>query len=205
DQRVIPFFEKDAWAEWKPRGARADGVQAAFQRHREVIGVRRAADQAAEHADHLQDFGDAALVEGHHRVAAADQLADDVRLQIGEGEDEVRAQRRDLVEVRVDEGGHARLLPRFRRPHGVAGDADDAMTLAEQVERFGRFLGQADDALGEQHAMIISYDDHFIRSSFDRTIISYDYSVASSICRTRSASTSSANGFCRNAERAIWL
>ena len=36
--------------------------------------------------------------------------------------------------------------PRLGRPHRVAGDADDAVACAEQVERLGRLLGQADDA-----------------------------------------------------------
>ena len=38
------------------------------------FGLALAADQAAEHPDHLQDLGDGALVERHHRDAAADQL-----------------------------------------------------------------------------------------------------------------------------------
>ena len=39
-----------------------------------------------------------------------------------------------------------RLLPRLGRADGVARDADDAIALAQQVERLGRLLGQADDA-----------------------------------------------------------
>ena len=38
------------------------------------------------------------------------------------------------------------------RPHAIAGDADDAMLLAEQVERLDGLLGQADDALGWKHS-----------------------------------------------------
>ena len=34
-------------------------------------------------------------------------------------------------------------------PHGEAGDADDAPVLAQQVQRLGGLLGEADDALGE--------------------------------------------------------
>ena len=74
--------------------------------------------------------------------------AHEVGLQIGEREHEVRLERLDLVELRVDERRDLRLLPRFRRPHRVAGHADDAIALAEQVQRLGRLFGQADDALG---------------------------------------------------------
>ena len=47
------------------------------------------------------------------------------------------------------------LLPRLRWPHGVARHADDAVALAEEVQRLGRLLGQADDAGGV--AIIICY------------------------------------------------
>ena len=64
--------------------------------------------------------------------AAPDELGGDVGLQIREGQHEIGLERLDLVEARVDERRDLRLLPRFRRPHGVAGDADDAIALAEQ-------------------------------------------------------------------------
>ena len=43
------------------------------------------------------------------------------------------------------------LLARLRRPHGIAGDADDAVLLAQKIERFGGFLGEADDARRRKH------------------------------------------------------
>ena len=81
-----------------------------------------------------------------HGDAAPHELRAEIRLQIREREHEIRLQRFDLVELRVDERRHLRLLARFRRAHGVARDADDAIALAEQVERFGRLFRQADDA-----------------------------------------------------------
>ena len=39
------------------------------------------------------------------------------------------------------------FCPRLRRPHRVAGHADDPIALAEKIKRLGRLLGQADDAL----------------------------------------------------------
>ena len=61
-------------------------------------------------------------------------------------ENQVRLQRLDLVEPRVDERRHLRLAARLRRPHRVAGDADDAIALTEQVQRLGGLFGEADDA-----------------------------------------------------------
>ena len=45
------------------------------------------ADEPAQHADHLQDLGDAPLIERHDRVAAPHELGGDVGLQIRERED----------------------------------------------------------------------------------------------------------------------
>jgi len=42
-------------------------------------------------------------------------------------------QRLDLVELRVDEGRHFRLLPGLGRPDRIAGHTDDAVLLAEQI------------------------------------------------------------------------
>ena len=118
---------------------------------RERLALFRHPDDAAEHADHLQDLGDAALVEGEHRIAAPDEIAGDVGLQIRERQNQVRLQRLDLLEARVQERRHLRLLARLRRPHRVAGDADDAIAFTEQVERLGRLLREADDPVRIRH------------------------------------------------------
>ena len=115
---------------------------------RQRLALFRHADNAGEDADHLQDLGDAALVEGEHRIAALDEVVGDVGLQIREREDQVRLQRLDLFVARVQERRHLRLLARLRRPDRVAGDADHAIAFTEEVQRFGGFLGEADDALG---------------------------------------------------------
>ena len=77
----------------------------------------------------------------------------DVRLKIGERQNQIGLQRGDLGNIGRREGRDARLLaPRLRRPHHIAGDADDAILLAEQIQRLDGLLGQADDALGREHA-----------------------------------------------------
>ncbi len=105
------------------------------------------ADQRAESADHGEDAGKVALVEGVHGDIGADQIGDDVGLQVGEGEHQVGLERQYLRHVGGDEGSNARLLfAHLRRPHRIARDADDAMVFAEEIERLHGFFGQADDS-----------------------------------------------------------
>ena len=100
--------------------------------------------------DHVEDFLHRALVEDQHVQAALGQIARDVGLQVGEADDQVGLQLQDFFLLCTQKRRDARLLlPRARRPHGVARDADDAPLLAEEVQRLGAFLGQADDALGK--------------------------------------------------------
>ncbi len=54
----------------------------------------------------------------------------------------------DLVEPRVDERRDLGFLPGLGRPRRVARHADDAVAGAQEVQRLGRLLGQADDASG---------------------------------------------------------
>ena len=114
-----------------------------------LIGALGRADQRAQGADHRQNAGDVALVEDMDGDAGADQVGDDVGLQIRKSQHEVRLQREDFRNVRRDEGRHPRLLaPDPRRPHRVAGDADDAVLFAEQIQRLHGLFGEADDPAG---------------------------------------------------------
>jgi hypothetical protein len=103
-------------------------------------------DQPADDEDHLQDLFDAALVEQHDGVAAPGEIGGDVALQVGEGEDQIRIECFDLFVAGVRERRDARFAARLGRPDGIARHADHALALAEQVERLGRFFGEADDA-----------------------------------------------------------
>ena len=129
--------------------SRESSSRPSFELRRERVALLGHADDAGEHADHLQDLGDAALVEGEDRVAALDEVVGDVGLQIGEREDQIRLERLDLLVAGVQERRDLRLLTRLRRTHGVAGDADDTIALAEEVQRLGGFFGEADDAFRE--------------------------------------------------------
>ena len=131
-------------------------AQPLLQRLRQRLGLELDAGKRAERSDHRQDAGDVALVEGMHGDIAADQLGGDIGLQIGEGENEIGLEREDLLEIGGDERGHPRLLLAHpRRPHRVAGDADDAALLAEQIERLHGLFGEADDALGREHSITL--------------------------------------------------
>ena len=104
DQRLVPFLEVDARA---PRSCAA-ALRVASTPASSSVGergrLRLAADHAAEHADHAQDLGDAAVVEDVHLDAGAHELRGDVRLQVGEAEHEVGLERADAVDLRAREG-----------------------------------------------------------------------------------------------------
>ena len=90
NQRIVPFLEVHA----RPAGQtlpRRPGPLAgpAAARSASASAFGGAADDAAEHPNHLQDLVDAALIEGEHRVAALDQLGGDVGLQVGERQHEI--------------------------------------------------------------------------------------------------------------------
>jgi hypothetical protein len=68
-------------------------------------------------------------------------------LHVGKADRQVGREREDAVDLRARERRDARLLvTRLGRAHGEAGDADDAVLLAERVEHLGRLFGEADDA-----------------------------------------------------------
>src|SRR5262249_49313139 len=152
DHRLVPFLEKDPWVAPERGRAGTRLRQSPLQRRHQRVGLAGHADQRAERADHVENAGDVALVEGMDRDVAADQLGGDVGLQVGEGENEVGLERKDFFKVGGDERRHPRLLPAHpRRPHRVAPDADDAPLLAQALKRLHGLFGEADDAFGRKH------------------------------------------------------
>jgi hypothetical protein len=95
--------------------------------------------------------------------AGTDQIGDDFSLQVREGENEVRFERDDLRNIRRDERRDPRLLASdLRRPHRVAGDADDAILLAEQIQCLHGFLGETDDPAGRELAHDRRYEEKYV-------------------------------------------
>jgi hypothetical protein len=91
----------------------------------------------------LAEFADPIETRGQRRG----QLCGEIGLEIGEGEDEVGAERFDLVEAGIDERRDSRLRAGFRWTGHVARHHHDALALAEEVERLDGLLGEADDPL----------------------------------------------------------
>src|ERR1700690_2668880 len=85
--------------------------------------------------------------------AGADQVGNDVSLQIREGENEVRLELEDFRNVGRNKRRYTGLLaPDPRRPHRVAGHADDPVLLAKQIKRLHSFFGETDDPAGRELA-----------------------------------------------------
>jgi hypothetical protein len=60
-------------------------------------------------------------------------------------------------EVRIGEADHSGLLAAsLRRPHNIPGDPDDAVLLAEQLERLDGLFGEADNSARREHQTFAS-------------------------------------------------
>lgn len=106
-------------------------------------------DEGAKVDDDVEDFLNGALVEDEDGKIGGNELAGEVGLDVGEADDKVRLEGRDLAHAAADEGGDDGLVTSsLRRTDGVGADADDAVALAKAVEDFGWFFGEADDAPG---------------------------------------------------------
>src|SRR5262249_46432790 len=150
--RLVPLFEIEPGVALERGGALARLHESLLEAGHERRGLASRAGPGAQRAGHGEDGGDVALVEGMYRDVGADQLGGDVGLQVGEGENEVGLEREDFFKVGGGEGGNPRLFTAHpRRPHRVAGHADDAPLLAEEIKRLHGLLGEADDALGRKH------------------------------------------------------
>ena len=81
-----------------------------------------------------------------NRNAGLNKLGNDRCLEVGEGQDEIRIERKDLRNVRRRERRHSRLFAsHLGRTYRITRHADDAVLLAEQIERFDCLFGQTDD------------------------------------------------------------
>src|SRR5690348_14104859 len=84
--------------------------------------------------------------------AAANEIGGDAGLEIGECQDKIEPQCEDLVDVRRCEGADSRfVVASLWRAHNIAGDADDSILLAEEVERLDGLFGEADNSAWREH------------------------------------------------------
>ncbi|MDV7396210.1 hypothetical protein RZS08_32755, partial [Arthrospira platensis SPKY1] len=127
---LVPLLEVDP----RPRPARrrlADRRQPSVERGRQGFGLRGGAHQRAQGADHPQDPGHVPLVEGVDFEPCPEQGGDDLGLEVGEGQHQIRLQGQDFRHIGRGEGRDPRLLaPDLGRAHRIAGDADDPARLA---------------------------------------------------------------------------
>ena len=123
--------------------------EARFKALGQLIGPLGGANDGAECADHRENARYVALVEDVDGDAGAHEISDDAGLQIGEGQHQIGLERENFWNVRGDEGGDPRFLAAdLRRPHRIAGDADDTVLLAEQIQRLDGLFGEANDPAG---------------------------------------------------------
>src|SRR6185503_19347506 len=82
DQRVVPFFEECPWTCSKLRRRPPNVLESALQVVRQAFGFGLKADETAQHPDHHENLGHAALIERHDLAASPDELGGDVGLQV---------------------------------------------------------------------------------------------------------------------------
>jgi hypothetical protein len=132
DQRLVPFFEEYLWPLRQSLRAASGFGQTGFECSDELPSPFARVDYRAQRANHVEDPGDASLIEGMDVDPAANEIRGDVGLEIREGQDQIGLQGGDLVDIRRREGTYAWLLAAsLRWAHDVAGDADDPILLAE--------------------------------------------------------------------------
>jgi hypothetical protein len=114
DERVVPFLEIDL----RPRPPARRGLRfhkSCLVRLGDRLRLVARAHKRAERPDHREDAGDVPLVQGVNGCPRADELGDDVRLQIREGRDKIGLKRENFDDVGRDERRDARLLARTWR------------------------------------------------------------------------------------------
>ena len=83
--------------------------------------------------------------------AGANQFGCDIGLQVGKREHQIRLERHDFRYVRRDKRGHPGLFAADPwRSHRIAGDADDAILLTEQIQRLDGLFGETYDPAGRE-------------------------------------------------------
>ena len=147
DLRLVPFLKVDPRPARETCGRQACRFEALFECADQLFAARLRTHHRSQHAHEVEDLSHAALVEDVNLDACAHQGRGNVRLQIRKSEHQIRLQRDDPPDFGTGKGGHTGLFTACaRRAHGEARDTDDAMLLSEQVQPFGGFGRQADDA-----------------------------------------------------------
>jgi hypothetical protein len=109
------------------------------------------------------------LIEGVDVEPAANEIGDDVGLEIGEGQDEIGLQGENFVDIRRDECAHAWLFAAsVCWAHDIPRDTDNSVLLAEQVQRLDGFFGEADNSARREHSTIATINSDLRHGSTPR-------------------------------------
>jgi hypothetical protein len=100
----------------------------------------------AEAADRLRDVGQTAVQVSVVRHAGTFHLRAQIGLRAVE-DDEVRPQRKDPLDVRIEQRADARQRVHLGRKAIVAADGDDAIARAHREQHLGRRGNDRDDAM----------------------------------------------------------
>src|SRR4029453_2085371 len=101
NNRLAPLLEERAKAAGKSASRLANPIEVGCEVGGERFSSRLTPDQPTKHSNHLQDLGDAALVECDDGQATANELRREIGLEILEGQDGMGAKRLDLLAARV--------------------------------------------------------------------------------------------------------
>ena len=110
--------------------------------------------------EHRKNFIHATLVEHRDLHTRTDEQGRDLGLQIRKPKHAIGLERQDLVDLGAQECTHFRfLVTRTTRAHGVTRDTHNARLFPQHVQPLSRFLGEADDALGEKvlHSLYLGW------------------------------------------------
>src|SRR5882724_3308080 len=146
DQRVHPLLEIDARAVGPRRRILPHLTEIVLHVADQLARPSLAAEGPADQQHRMQDVVERALIRAQDRHACADQVAHDVALEVGEGQDQIGLEGEDLLEPERGEAADPSLLQRRLGPAGRARDPDDAVPGAQQEGDLGGFRGETDDA-----------------------------------------------------------
>src|SRR5476649_2768728 len=148
DERVHPLFKEDSRTARKSAGAFGDLCKVASKPLHQSEPARLGGDNPRQSEHHVKDLFHRSLIEDEYVHSAPDQIVRDLRLEVREADHQIRPEIEDLVYPGRCECRNLGLPASFRWTASIAGNADDAFVLAQQIKRLGGFFRQEDKALG---------------------------------------------------------
>ena len=131
DERLGPFLEVNV----RPLVAvEIDRREVALHLRDDLLRAFGVPHELAEMADGLVNFPQAARVHGQDIHAGLDQVGRELVLHVGRGDDEVRLEAEDRLEIAGTETAYARLFLRALRQAIEGGDAGHLWPDAEPME-----------------------------------------------------------------------